>query len=74
MRFIFSTLPETNIDFTPGKWMVGRFISFWGPAYFQGRLLLVWSVQYSSGMHLPGDSKLPFYPLFGGHLAFERVT
>ena len=23
---------------------------------------------------LPGDSKWPFYPLFGGHLAFEKVT
>ncbi len=24
--------------------------------------------------HLPGDSKWPFYPLFGGHLTFEGVT
>ena len=24
--------------------------------------------------HIPGDSKWPFYPLFGGHLTFGRVT
>ena len=25
-------------------------------------------------IYIPGDSKLPFYPLLEGHLTFERVT
>ncbi len=33
------TLPETNI-FAPKK-STGRWISFWGPAYFQGLFLFV---------------------------------
>ncbi len=30
------TLPETNSE-SPWKWMVGILLSYWGPAYFQGR-------------------------------------
>ncbi len=35
-RLACTTLPETNSKSTR-KWMVGILISFWGPAYFQGR-------------------------------------
>ena len=36
------TLPETNSEFTPENgWLEYFLVSFWVPAYFQGRLLLV---------------------------------
>ena len=30
-------LPSLKLTAHPWKWMFGRLISFWGPAYFQGR-------------------------------------
>ncbi len=30
-------LPSLKLTARPWKWMVGRWISFWGPAQFQGR-------------------------------------
>ena len=30
-------IPSLKLTARPWKWMVGRCISFWGPAYFQGR-------------------------------------
>ena len=42
---IVITLPETNIapENRPSQngWLEYEAVSFWGPAYFQGRLLLV---------------------------------
>ena len=29
--------PESNSQFAPEKWWLGREVSFWGPAYFQGQ-------------------------------------
>ena len=34
-------LPSPKLTVCTWKWMVGRLLSFWGPAYFQGRLLFV---------------------------------
>ena len=36
-RFFVITLPETNIFAPENGWLEYFLISFWGPAYFQGR-------------------------------------
>ena len=40
------TLPQTNIPSSTWKWMAGRWVSFWGPAYFQGAILVSGRVKH----------------------------
>ena len=50
------------------KWNVKRVCS-------RATFFWLWSFwQKSCERNLPDDSKWPFYPLVGGHLAFKRVT
>ena len=48
-------IPSMKLTNRTWKWMVGRLVSFWGPAYFQGRLLLVSGRVFEWGNFLQND-------------------
>ena len=55
---ITSTLLETNSEFTPEKWVVGRWISFWGQKpLFHGR-----AVSFREGKRWATKAKSQSYP------------
>ena len=37
LGFLVGNLPTLKLTACPWKWMVGRWVSFWDPSYFQGR-------------------------------------